>query len=309
MKTGVVTSMEKTEIPNMPVNYDTYLVEAWTKYIPISDEETTLEAIIEAGDNFLIEGEKGIGKTLLVYHICTKHKIRLLTLKCSTGTSVGDILGKYQLLGDNSVFVLGALPRAIECANLYGQAVLYLDELNALDPEVQKELNSLLDDRKSVIANNQIYKLENGAKLSIVAAMNPVYYSGTSPLNEELRSRFVGTVWEYPKPKQIEPLIDWSGVPDMVKEKLFLLMADTLGARREGELDYVLSIRDAGHFVKMYRLWAKCGYSEDKTVKEKGLDTLLEKTVKTAILIKFEDAKQREYMKVKCNQTFGVDIE
>ena len=64
--------------------------------------------------------------------------------------------------------------------------------MNALEPELQKLLNPLLDDRRHITANGKQFKLNNDAKLIVIATMNPSTYAGTSPLNEDLRSRFVG---------------------------------------------------------------------------------------------------------------------
>lgn len=287
-------------IPVVPINYDMYLPFSFGKYNPIGNEVEILETIIATSKNpkpFLIEGEKGIGKTMLVHELCTKHKIPLITVHCSAGTTHGDLVGRAQLVGDNSAFELGSLPKAICLANHFGRAVLYLDEENTLEPEIQKLLNPLLDDRRMITANDIVFRVNDGCQLIIIATMNPVHYSGTSPLNEELRSRHIGMEMKYPKPKQLEKVVDWKSLPAEKVKQILQLAADTVSLKTKNSIDYILSIRDIVMFVDTYEMWKDAGFKQP-----------LEQAIETAILIKYEDAKQRRFMVDRCNETFAVKI-
>ena len=63
-----------TGIPVLPIDYDQYSpdnIDVWDEYIPISDEKERLTmAIMEGTIPYLIESEKGQGKTLLTHTIC-----------------------------------------------------------------------------------------------------------------------------------------------------------------------------------------------------------------------------------------------
>ena len=144
--------------------------------------------------NILIEADKGVGKTTLAYEVANKIGCHIISYSCSSGTREGDLRGR--IMNINGLFQPGILVQAVEIANKNGMCILYLDELNALEPELQKLLNPLLDDRRYINANGRMFKLNNNARLIIIATMNPSTYAGTSPLNEDLRSRFVGQVWE-----------------------------------------------------------------------------------------------------------------
>ena len=248
------------QIPTVPVNYNLYKPIRFGKYVPMGNELEMLESAIEDGLPFLMEGEKGIGKTMAVTEVCAKTDTAMVSFSCSSGTTMGDILGREHLYNGNSVFQLGVLPIAILNANKSKnkRGVLYLDELNALDPEIQKMLNPVIDDRRSVIVNSQLYSLDEDVKFTIIATQNPSYYSGVNPLNEDLRSRFVGKVIEYPTSRQIASVIDWTDIPeDEVQQPLLSLAVDTLSMKKESKIDYVISVRDIALFTKLYRSFLK----------------------------------------------------
>ena len=133
---GKVENLDE-QIPTIPIKYDLYAPKRFGKYIAMGNELDLLKCVMKAGLPFLMEGEKGIGKTMAVVEACADDDTPLVSFSCSTGTTMGDIIGREHLHNGNSVFKLGVLPTAIKVANHFGKAVLYLDELNALDPEIQ----------------------------------------------------------------------------------------------------------------------------------------------------------------------------
>jgi len=288
------------KIPTVPVNYDLYEARRFGTYKELGDELKVLEGAIKAGLPYLWEGEKGIGKTMGVTEVCARLKIPLVSFSCSSGTTMGDIIGREHLMNDNSVFHLGVLPTAIEVANKFGSAVLYLDELNALEPEIQKQLNPVIDDRRSLVVNDKLYALDKGVTFTIIATMNPSYYGGTNPLNEDLRSRFIGDIMDYPSSDQIREVIDWKDIPKReVIEPLLQMGVDTLNMKKSGKVEYVLSIRDMALFVKAYNVWKEIFSSKE---------TALVKAINTGILIKYADQEERETVKQRCMESFGVSL-
>ena len=178
-------------------------------YHPTGGVQHVLELAMETRLPILLEGPKGIGKTLAVAYFAYSRKIPLIQVDCSESTKRGDLLGRYVLVGNEVKFVLGLLPLAIEFANEYGEAVLLFEELNALPSNMQKMLNSILDWRGSVIVPeiNKKYELENDKKLLIAATQNPSTYAGTFELNEDLKSRFLIMKMSYPKSSDEEKII------------------------------------------------------------------------------------------------------
>ena len=299
-ETEFMSRMESETIPDVVptarINFEEYNpnnIVVWEKYIPIADEEERLtKAILNAVDPYLIESEKGQGKTLLVHTVCSKNKIALIEEPVGVGTKRTDLIGTKEINRDGTLFNLGLLPKAIEVANHYKHACLYCDEGNAQDHEIQRYWNRICDGRKSIVANGKTYRLDKDAKLSIVWTINPVTYAGINSMTEDLRSRFVGSVWSYPTEEDFKKVINWKDIPvESAMQPLLTLIQDIYSLRLKGELEYALSIRDIAQFTNYLR------YCKD-------LPTALNEV----IMIKYGDASEREIVRIRINDTFGVKI-
>ena len=278
------------------IDYEQYKPFRWTTYIQVNEELDNVLTLAKEMEtpNILIEGDKGTGKTLLAYEAANRLDCHIVTYSCSSGTREGDLRGRIMNL--NGLFQPGILVQAVEIANNNGMCILYLDELNALEPELQKLLNPLLDDRRSINANGRMFKLNGNAKLIVIATMNPSTYAGTSPLNEDLRSRFVGQVWDYPKKSHLEKVIDWTHIPTTkVKNPILQLAQDSFNYKVRGDVEYVLTIRDLNQFTELYRIWLKLGISSKR---------VLSKALEGAIYVKYSDRAERELMIKSAQDTF-----
>ena len=325
------TEKTLTTIPIVDINYEEYdpkNIDVWDAYIPINDEkQRATDAILDAKNPYLIESEKGQGKTLLIYTICKENNIALIEEQVGRGTRITDLFGNKEINRDGTLFNLGVFPKAIEVANHFGHACLYCDEGNTQDPEIQKLWNRICDGRKSTFANGKNYKLNPGCKLSIVWTTNPVTYTGINSMPEDLRSRFIGDIWDYPTNQQIKKVVDMSNsipsirtiargegfamiekidstrsspISDNFEEYLLTFVQDIHSLRMKGDLEYSLSIRDIKQFCEHLQEMIKTSGSYKKQ--------LLEKAIKQVILFKFEDPGERELVKIRANDTFGVKL-
>ena len=325
------TEEYQTTIPIVDINYDEYdpkNIDVWDVYIPIKDEkQRATDAILDAKNPYLIESEKGQGKTLLIYTICKENNIALIEEQVGRGTRITDLFGNKEINRDGTLFNLGVFPKAIEVANHFGHACLYCDEGNTQDPEIQKLWNRICDGRKSTFANGKNYKLNPGCKLSIVWTTNPVTYTGINSMPEDLRSRFIGDIWDYPTNQQIKKVVDMSNsipsirtiargegfamiekidstcsspISDNFEEYLLTFVQDIHSLRMKGDLEYSLSIRDIKQFCEHLQEMIKTSGSYKKQ--------LLEKAINQVILFKFEDPGERELVKIRANDTFGVKL-
>lgn len=294
-------SVRTYKVPTAEIDYSNYAPTKWgVEYIQLSDEADELETCLLKGMNYLIEGDKGLGKTQLVHNLCYKHNLPIVPINCSEGTKIGDLIGRPQINEFGSYFQLGVLPTAIEVANNSEKkmAVLYMDEFNAMRHEIQKATNSVTDDRRSIVANGKTYKLDEGVKLAVVATINPSTYAGVNTLTEDAKSRFIGATWDYPSNDDIERILDWSSIPvDTVKAPMLTLVQNIHNLRINSDVEYSLSPRDIAQFTECYRMWV-----------DSQLNKPLERSLKNAVLSKFGDTTQRELIKKQISEIFGVTV-
>jgi MoxR-like ATPase len=287
-------------IPVLPINfaeYDSANIDVWDEYITIGNEkDRAIKAIKLAKFPYLIESEKGQGKTLLIHTICKENNIALVEEPVGSGTKKYDLIGSKEINKDGTFFNLGILPKAIEVANHFSHACLYCDEGNAQEHEIQKWWNSICDGRKAVVANGKKYKVNSNAKLSIVWTINPAGYAGINSMTEDLRSRFIGSVWDYPTNNELDKAINWDEISyDSVRKPLLTFVQDIHSLKMKGNVEYSLSIRDIAQFCEYYRDMQE-------------YENVLENAILEVILIKYSDAAERELVRIRANDTFGVNL-
>ena len=292
-----VTGISQTKFE--PINSEQFKPFKWANYIQLEEEFDDIVSIIEDEDqpNILLEADAGVGKTTMAYELGVKFNAKVVAYSCSSGTREGDLRGRT--LNTNGLFQLGYLIVAVEIANEEGICILYLDELNALEPELQKMLNSLLDDRRLINANSKLFRINKGCKLIVIATMNPSSYAGTVPLNPDLRSRFCGLIMPFPTADHLTKVVDWTDIPEDVKNSLIQLATDVFQYKVHGDVDYVVTTRDLKDFCRKYRNFKKRG----KTAQE-----CLDKSLAFTIYIKFGDKTEKELVEKSANDTFADQL-
>ena len=241
---------------------------------------------IAFGANLILVGPKGIAKTLSIASWANKHGHPIVTFDCSEDVRRTHLIGMSIIRGDETPFILGAIPTAIEIANEVGNCVLCLEEINALTPSVQKMLNPIGDYRRrmDVAECKKVFQLEPNAKLWLCGTMNTSVYGGVYTLNEDLKSRFRMLPVDYPSKgnethilKKVLPSVDKTLVKD-----LLTLAHET----RQKSTAYALSTRD---IIQIAEDAASCD-------------------IQTSLLLasgKFEDS-DRDYFKARVKSIFGI---
>ena len=248
-----------------------------------------LHAIYRHLSNFshlILKGPKGDGKTLSVLAYAAATQTPIVIQECSEDTKSYQLMGSNALLGDETVYVLGALPTAIDVANEVGRCILLFEELNALPPGVQKQLNAITDFRQMVSMPHigKTYKVNPGNKIWVVGTMNPSVYGGTYDLNEDLKSRFEEIEVSYHSMQQEKEILK-AVCPTLVDDKTLEMLIRFAKETRQKATAYSLSTRDLVRLVQ--------------TVAAVGLDTALQ-----MVLCKFE-GDDRTVVMARMSSVFG----
>lgn len=219
-------------------------------------------------ENLLVRGPKGDGKSLSVVHLAAMTQTPLITVPCSEDIKKRDLVGNFFVKGSQTPFMLGSVATAIDVANECGRAIIVFEEVNALTPNTQKQLNEFLDFRKSVSIPQagKTYRLRDGAQIWSVGLMNPSLYGGTYDLNEDFRSRWIEVEIGYPSPGQEETILEANvPIPPGVAPETYanlirsctMLAAETRDKKHS--LSYSLSTRDV---VKLLRTFLFLGQDD-----------------------------------------------
>jgi nitric oxide reductase NorQ protein len=206
----------------------------------------------ETGLFALIIGPKGTGKTTLVRKFASKMNKELYSVNFSLRTRESHLIGSKTLDKGDISFVEGILVKSMRDGSL-----LYLDELNAAEPDVLLRLDEALDDRKQLVlkeAEGQVVNASNN--WFVIATINPLSHVGTKELPPQLLSRFpVRLRLDYP-PEDVEleiikqhTTIDNSKTND-VKDAIKLAKSLRDAAAME-ELYYSPSLRETIAFAKL----------------------------------------------------------
>lgn len=206
----------------------------------------------ETGLFALIIGPKGTGKTTLVRKFASKMNKELYSVNFSLRTRESHLIGSKTLDNGDISFVEGILVKSMRDGSL-----LYLDELNAAEPDVLLRLDEALDDRKQLVlkeAEGQVVNASNN--WFVIATINPLSHVGTKELPPQLLSRFpVRLRLDYP-PEDVEleiikqhTTIDNSKTND-VKDAIKLAKSLRDAAAME-ELYYSPSLRETIAFAKL----------------------------------------------------------
>lgn len=264
----------------------------------------TLEAHEQSGENLIYQGPPGEGKTLGVFAWAVKKRYPIVVISCTNETKAYDLIGMPTVIGDQVKFVLGGLTQAIVLANKCGNAILLLDELNALNEKTQKILNTL-DWRRQVYIPKieKLYKLNQGCRLIVAATQNPIdATAGVNELNPELLTRFSLEEIDYPNAEEEMKIVDLEDIlgefDQNFKERLIRLANETRAYVKNEGFGYPISTRCLHRFLRNFR-----AYKSHFTPK-----AALAKAVKNTFYNKMVIIEQREWFREKVFRVLDVTM-
>ena len=101
-----------------------YMITDEPFYLAQEDELAIAEAAYRHRIPLLIKGPTGCGKTRFMEHMAWRLKRPLVTVSCHEDLFASDLIGRYLLKDDETIWVDGPLTRAVRMG-----AICYLDEI------------------------------------------------------------------------------------------------------------------------------------------------------------------------------------
>jgi len=171
-------------------------------YLPLADEIDVFRAAYEARLPVLLKGPTGCGKTRFVEHMAWRlfrHErpstleVPLMTISCHEDLTATDMVGRFLLQGDETVWSDGPLTRAVRSG-----AICYLDEVVEARKDTTVLIHSLTDHRRLRPIEKTGELLPAHPDFLLVMSYNPGYQSVLKDLKPSTRQRFVSLTFDYP---------------------------------------------------------------------------------------------------------------
>lgn len=162
-------------------------------YRPVGSEQTLFQAAYDVRMPIMLKGPTGCGKTRFIEHMAWRLKKPLITVSCHEDMTASDLVGRYLLEADGTVWHDGPLTLAVR----YG-AICYLDEIVEARQDTTVVIHSLTDDRRILALEKKNEVIKAHPDFQLVISYNPGYQSVLKDLKESTKQRFGAIDFNYP---------------------------------------------------------------------------------------------------------------
>ncbi|MBM4122417.1 MAG: CbbQ/NirQ/NorQ/GpvN family protein [Nitrospira sp.] len=178
----------------------------------------------------MLKGPTGCGKTRFVQHMAYKLGRPLITVACHEDLTASDLVGRYLLKGDDTVWADGPLTLGVK----HG-AIVYLDEIVEARKDTTVIIHPLSDDRRLLPIEKKGQVIEAVDEFLLVISYNPGYQSVLKDLKQSTKQRFMAIEFSYP-PREIEARVieHEAGVDKEIAQKLVKLGEKVRNLRNHG---------------------------------------------------------------------------
>lgn len=162
-------------------------------YLNIKDEAALFETAYRAKLPVMLKGPTGCGKTRFVEAMAYRLGRPLITVACHEDLSATDLVGRFLLEGEETVWHDGPLTTAVR----HG-AICYLDEVVEARKDTIVLIHPLTDDRRILPVEKRGEVLTAPDDFMLVISYNPGYQSVLKDLKQSTRQRFLALEFDYP---------------------------------------------------------------------------------------------------------------
>jgi nitric oxide reductase NorQ protein len=212
------------------MNLEDYRIVEEPYYKPIRNEIAQFEAAWASRMPMMLKGPTGCGKTRFIEHMAWRLGKPLVTVSCHEDMTASDLVGRYLLDADGTVWHDGPLTIAVR----YG-AICYLDEIVEARQDTTVIIHSLTDDRRILPLEKKNEVIKANPDFQLVISYNPGYQSVLKDLKESTKQRFGAIDFNYPdEPLEAEIISHESGVDKSVASTLVKIAVRSRNLRGHG---------------------------------------------------------------------------
>jgi nitric oxide reductase NorQ protein len=194
----------------MELAIEEYTVETEPFYLPVRHEVELFEAAYAGKLPVMLKGPTGSGKTRFVEYMAWRLARPLITVACHEDLSATDLVGRFLLEGEGTVWHDGPLTRAVK-----NGAICYLDEVVEARKDTVVIIHPLTDHRRRLPIEKKGTMVEAADGFMLVVSYNPGYQSILKDLKQSTRQRFVAMEFDYPPPDAEAEIVAKEGNIDL----------------------------------------------------------------------------------------------
>jgi nitric oxide reductase NorQ protein len=208
-------------------------------YEPQGNEIALFEAAYRKRLPVMLKGPTGCGKTRFLEHMAWRLGRPLVTVSCHEDLTSSDLVGRFLLEGNETVWQDGPLTRAVKEG-----AICYLDEIVEARTDSTVIIHPLTDHRRRLPIEKRGVELDAHEDFLLVISYNPGYQTVLKDLKPSTKQRFVGINFDFPA-EEVERRILAHEVPGLPPDTVNRLVAVGRKARllKDHGLDEVTSTR------------------------------------------------------------------
>lgn len=205
---------DKTIVREQPI--EKYRLTREPFYLNVRDEVSIFETACRAKLPIMLKGPTGCGKTRFVEAMAWRLGRPLITVACHEDLSATDLVGRFLLEGEETVWHDGPLTTAVR----HG-AICYLDEVVEARKDTIVLIHPLTDDRRILPIEKLGVLLSAPDDFMLVISYNPGYQSVLKDLKQSTRQRFLSIEFDYPSAEaETEIVAREGGVPEATARDL-----------------------------------------------------------------------------------------
>ncbi|OGW68150.1 MAG: AAA family ATPase [Nitrospirae bacterium RIFCSPLOWO2_02_FULL_62_14] len=212
------------------LDIDHYRVRQEPYYAEVSGEIGLFTIASQSKMPVMLKGPTGCGKTRFVQHMAWKLGRPLITVACHEDLTASDLVGRYLLKGDETIWVDGPLTLGVK----HG-AIVYLDEVVEARKDTTVIIHPLSDDRRLLPIEKKGQIVEAVDDFMLVISYNPGYQSVLKDLKQSTKQRFMAIEFTYPPAAiEVQVIEKEAGVNRETAQKLVKLGEKVRNLRNHG---------------------------------------------------------------------------
>ncbi|MBC7955742.1 MAG: CbbQ/NirQ/NorQ/GpvN family protein [Cytophagales bacterium] len=207
-------------------------------YLATGDEVAVFEQCHARKLAVMLKGPTGCGKTRFVEYMAWRLCRPLITISCHDDLTASDLIGRFLIRNDGTVWQDGPLTRATREG-----AICYLDEVVEARQDTVVVLHPLTDHRRMLPIDKTGETVEAAPGFQLVVSYNPGYQRMLKDMKPSTRQRFVALDFAFPPPEREAEIVEREGTVDAATARALVSLAQRLRGLHDRGLAEVPSTR------------------------------------------------------------------